>query len=265
VLPRVNDRAGKKRRLFGCEIRSRLAEVRACCRLTSEDPVAPFDHVQINLENAPLGECRLESSRDHHFLELAQGVLRRREIEILRELLRDRAGAAGELPFFPIGFERRANLREVDAFVIEKRAVLSHEHGPTQRTGDSRIRDPLLTNLKFPSVFSCLAFAQLDEGGRGRIDGCERTNVGQREVDVAEIGEAKRHASNRPAKDPPHQWILSELAAYEYHPTTTILMRSPGAGCSLTAWPFMIASSVGLASPPPRAAIDCHVSPPRTV
>ena len=52
VLPRVDDGAGEQRRLFGRERRGRLAEIRARCRLSAEDPVAPLDHVEINLEDA---------------------------------------------------------------------------------------------------------------------------------------------------------------------------------------------------------------------
>ena len=57
-------------------------------------PVAPLDDVQIDLEDARLGQRRFQAARDDQLAQLPERIVRRRQIEVLRQLLRDRAGAA---------------------------------------------------------------------------------------------------------------------------------------------------------------------------
>ena len=97
----VDDGAGQQRRLAGSERRRRRAEVRARRRLHAVDAVAPLDHVQVQLEDPRLGQLGFEPPGDDQLAQLAQRIPRRRQIEVLGELLRDRARAAHELARAP--------------------------------------------------------------------------------------------------------------------------------------------------------------------
>ena len=101
--------------------RRRHAEVVARRRLGAPDAVAPLDHVQIDLEDARLRQRRLEPPRDDQLAQLAQRVARRRQVEVLGELLRDRAGAARRLALSRCssGSTSRISL-DVDAFVLAR-------------------------------------------------------------------------------------------------------------------------------------------------
>src|SRR5262245_24538057 len=63
-LARIDDRAGHQRGLFAREIPGALPEVRARGGFAPEDAIAPLDHIQVNLEDAPLRQARLEPPRD---------------------------------------------------------------------------------------------------------------------------------------------------------------------------------------------------------
>src|SRR4029079_3856062 len=94
---RVCDRAGEERRLLRAEIRRRLVEVAVRGGIRAPDAVPPFDHVQIQLEDALLRQLRLEASRDEELAQLSQRIFRRGQVQVLRKLLRDRARTAHEL------------------------------------------------------------------------------------------------------------------------------------------------------------------------
>ena len=88
---RIDDRRRQQRGLFARQVGRRHAEIGARGRLRSPDAVAPLDHVEIDLEDARLGQLRFEAAGNEQLAQLPQRITRRRQIEILRELLRDRA------------------------------------------------------------------------------------------------------------------------------------------------------------------------------
>ena len=75
-----------------------LAEIGLARRLDTPQIRAELRHVQVQREDAVLRQRPLQSVGDHRLLELAERIARGREIEVLRELLGDRAGAAELLP-----------------------------------------------------------------------------------------------------------------------------------------------------------------------
>ena len=89
--------APARRSLFGIEGGCRNAKVGSGGCLGTPDPIAPLDHVQIDFENSR-GQGRLEAARDDELAQLAQGAARGRQVEILRQLLGNRAGAAERRP-----------------------------------------------------------------------------------------------------------------------------------------------------------------------
>src|SRR5205085_1477360 len=104
--------------------RGRHAEIRTGGRLGAVDPVAPLDYVQIEFEDARLLQLRFQPPRNDELAQLAQRVLRWREIEVLRQLLRDRAAAAQQPAARPVELDRLLQLIDVDAFVPPESIVL---------------------------------------------------------------------------------------------------------------------------------------------
>ena len=71
---RIDDRAGKQRRLLRSERRRRLMKVGLRRSLRAVDTVAPLDHIQIQLEDTRLLQLRLEPPRDDQLAELSQRI-----------------------------------------------------------------------------------------------------------------------------------------------------------------------------------------------
>src|SRR4029078_12739877 len=115
----IDDRAGHQRGLFARKVRGTLAEVRSRRGFAAENTVTPLDHVQIDLENAPLRQARLEPPGDEQLAQLANRVARRGQVRVLRELLGDRARTAGESALLPVPLQRGLDLAEIDAVVVE--------------------------------------------------------------------------------------------------------------------------------------------------
>ena len=174
------------------EARARLAEVRARRRFAAEDAVAPLDHVQVDLEDALLGQRRLEPPRDQQLLHLAHRIARRRQVQVLRELLRDGAAAAQELPFLPVLLERRLDLVEIDAVVIEEGRRPRSRSRRASGIGEIRLYGTHCCRIaNFRPASRASSIAQLHERRGRRIGLRERADVGQRQVDVGDVGEAE--------------------------------------------------------------------------
>ena len=95
---RIDDRRGEQRRF---RRRQSAADLRKYVRargFRAVDAVAPLDHVQIQLEDPLLGQLRFETARDQQLAHLADRILRRRQIQVLGELLRDRARRRARTP-----------------------------------------------------------------------------------------------------------------------------------------------------------------------
>src|SRR5207247_642423 len=76
------------------EARRRDAKVGAARRVHAPQPGPPLRHAQIQLQDAILRERELEPQRRDRLFELAERVARGREVQVLGELLRDRARSA---------------------------------------------------------------------------------------------------------------------------------------------------------------------------
>src|SRR5258705_64792 len=222
--------------------------------------VSPFgqqaQQVQVDLEDPRLRQLGFEAARDDQLAQLADGVARRRQVQVLRQLLRDGAPAANRLPFLDVVPDRNLQLLHVDPLVLPEGVVFGDEHGALQVLRDARVGDPHLVMTERLALLRGFAFAQLSECGRLRIGGRQDPALGQRQVDVREEGEHERGERAQTAKD--------GTAGFHGYPATTILIRLPTTGGEFSSVPFMIASVAGLITPPERSAIDCHESPWRT-
>ena len=145
-------------------------KIRARRRFGAVDAVAPLDHIQIQLENARLLQLGLEPPRDDELAQLAQRVLRRRQIEVLGELLRDGAAAAKKASARPVGLERLLQLLEIHALVLPERIVFGDEHGALQTRARCGCRPThRCTRRGFCPLARASLRAQLHERRRRRI------------------------------------------------------------------------------------------------
>ena len=161
------------------EVRRGLAEVAPRGGLGAPDAVAPFDDVQVELEDPDLGQLRFEPARDHQLRELALRAVRRRQVEVLRELLRDGRGAARGHAAADAVFERHAQLVEVEAVVLPERGVLRHDHGALERGRDAVVAHPSPRRPPRLAAGGGLARAQVHERRRAGILLLERSHVRQ--------------------------------------------------------------------------------------
>src|SRR5437588_326389 len=144
----MGERCCERRRLRLVEPGRGHAEVRAARRVRAPHARAPFRGIEIELEDPVLGQRELEAQRRYRLLELPQGIARRREVQVFRELLCDRARAAQPLavaphrgdrphrPVAPVRAERVRNLGRVDAVVGPKPRILSDDDHALQHGGD---------------------------------------------------------------------------------------------------------------------------------
>ena len=129
----------------GDEVRGGDPEVAARRGLGAEDAVAPLDQVQVELEDAPLGERALERSARNTSVELARhGVRRVAEEQVLRELLRDRAAAAHHAALLEVAARRGLDLVPVEPAVLVEGVVLGDQHRAPQQRRDALVGHPAL-------------------------------------------------------------------------------------------------------------------------
>src|SRR2546428_6454315 len=127
VAPEPLEVSGPEVRTFHSYFRGRLSKVMAPRRLGAEDLVAPFRDVQVEFQDAFLGEAPLELPGDQRFMHFAQEALLGGEVEVLRQLLRDRAPPALQLSLLPIARERILEALPIKPVVLVERRVLGHD------------------------------------------------------------------------------------------------------------------------------------------
>ena len=124
-------------RLLLVEIGGGAAEVVPGGGLGAPHARAEFYDVQVQLEDARLAERPLELPGEDRLLDLAQRVARRRQPEILGQLLRDGGRAARHLALVDRRADRLADLAEVEA-VCEKKLMSSATSTARLRCGEIR-------------------------------------------------------------------------------------------------------------------------------
>jgi len=145
------ERRGERRRLRLVQLGRGHAKVGAARRVRAPHARTPFRGREIEFEDPVFGQRELEAQRGHRLLQLAQRIARRREVQVLRELLRDRARAAQPLAVAPrrrqrshqpppapapVRAERVGDLGRVDPVVSPKSRILSDDHHALQQGRD---------------------------------------------------------------------------------------------------------------------------------
>ena len=127
------DDAGEEGALGGAELAERLREVgvRRLGEAVDRDRavLAEVDRGEVAAEDLLLGRVRLEQERQHGFARLAPERAARRQEDVLRELLRDRAASLPSPPRAQVGEQRTGDGRRIDAGMVEEVSVLGGEHG----------------------------------------------------------------------------------------------------------------------------------------
>jgi len=168
----IRQRGGELGCLALVEVGGRLAEVALARRARPVDAGAELDHVEIELENAPLGERALDLPGQERLPRLAQRVARRGEPEVLGELLGDGGRPARQLAVPQRVLERVLHLGEREAMVGEEADVLGHQHRALERGRDRGIGRPGPGDAGRTARRARLGAVPLDErGGRGALGG----------------------------------------------------------------------------------------------
>ncbi|MPN59282.1 hypothetical protein SDC9_207003 [bioreactor metagenome] len=116
-------------------------------RFGAEDAVTPFDHVEIDLEDAPLGPGGFQHQGDGGLLGLAPGRLARGKEQVLRQLLGDGGAAGHHLAAALVLFQGFLHPLPVEAFMIDELGVFGCDDRPFQVNRNPLIGNPLLLEL----------------------------------------------------------------------------------------------------------------------
>ena len=103
--------------------------------------------VMVEVEDPLLRQMILERARDEILLHLAQRIARRREVEILGQLLRDGRAALRDLLALPIPLNRLLHRLHIDAAVFVEVLVFGGEEcvdDPLRDRLDRQVEPPLL-------------------------------------------------------------------------------------------------------------------------
>src|SRR5262245_7789370 len=130
------------RRLARRELRRGLAEVAPRCRLDAVDAGAELHHVEVELEDPPLGERALELPGQDGLADLPDGIARRGEPEVLGELLGDRRGSPRQLALLDGLRHSAARLVDLEPVVGEEIDVLGDEHRALDVGRDGAVWNP---------------------------------------------------------------------------------------------------------------------------
>src|SRR5262245_59756785 len=189
---RVDDGGGKQRRLLRGYVSRARTEIRARGGLRAVDTIAPFDDVEIQLENPRLLQLGLESPGDQQLPQLAQRILRRREVQVFPELLRDRAAAACQASARPVGRQRFLQLIDIQSFVLPEQIVFRDQHSARQVGRDVTVGDPPLRTAWLLPFGARLRRPQLDESRRRWIVRLQRPDIRKSEKGIGQQSKTER-------------------------------------------------------------------------
>src|SRR5258706_7191355 len=94
--------------------------------LGAKHPVAPFDDVQVNLEDAFLVEDRLPHQGDQYLLALAQKTSLTGQKQAFRQLLGNGGAAGNDLAFALVSFHGLLDAFPIATLMIDKSGILGY-------------------------------------------------------------------------------------------------------------------------------------------
>ena len=141
---------GEHRRLGDGDVLERLAEIDLAGRGEAERALAERNMVHVDLENLLLGQQAFDLQRKQHLVDFASKCFFRRQIEIARDLHRDRRCALRAARLAEVGQTGADHAHVVDAAVLIELRVLGGEHRVLHHLRDLADRHevaPLLAEL----------------------------------------------------------------------------------------------------------------------
>jgi hypothetical protein len=129
------------------------------------DPVGTgpeVDGIEVPGQDLLFGKPPLEPERKHHLLELARPGALRREEQVLRQLLRDRAAALDRAAGIEVRERSPDDAAQIHSPMLEEPPVLHRQNGV-----DQRLRDLLQLDRPPPSPAT---HGEHDTIGRGEIE-----------------------------------------------------------------------------------------------
>src|SRR5262249_34211235 len=136
--------------------------------LGAEHAYAPFDRIQIDLEDALLVEPELEHPRDHELLTLAQVVLLRGQEQILGQLLRDGRTATHDMAALLVALPGVEHRIEFVARMVDEIGILAGDHRALEVARDIVIAHPATIQRAAPDIEAAQAPAFGPHKGRRR-------------------------------------------------------------------------------------------------
>ena len=169
-------------------------------RFRAVDAVAPLDDVEVELEDARLPQLGLEPPRDDQLAQLADRVLRRRQIQVLGQLLGDRAAAARPAAARPSSSSDSCSCAKSTPSCCQNASSSATRTARFRSRRNATVADPLLHSSRRFTLWRAPPRAQLHERGRRRI-GCAGADVGQGEPGVGSGAEAEgQHGEDHAAR-----------------------------------------------------------------
>ena len=192
--------AGQHRRLGDIELAQGLAEIRLARRGETVGTLTEVDLVHVELEDLLLRQLGLDLQREQRLVDLANVVLLGRQIEVARDLHRDRrcalAARAAE-----VGQSRAQHALVVDAAVLVEARVFDRDHRVLHQLGDLRDRREVAPLLA--------VFAEQHTVGR---DDAHR-QLGPVVGEAADVGQARRRDREADGCERNHRHQRSHHAA----------------------------------------------------
>jgi hypothetical protein len=148
--------------------------VMACGGLRSIDASAPFSHVEIQFEDSLLRELMFQFAGDERFFGFSEQGFIGGEIEVFRQLLRDRAAASFKHAGFEIFDRGILDAFPVESLMLKKRRILGDDYGTLQVFRNLRERHPNPFGIP-PAV---LMLPRLYERRRCRIRASQGRHIG---------------------------------------------------------------------------------------
>src|SRR3989441_962525 len=186
-------------------------------RVGAVDSVAPFGHVQIQLQDPPFAQP-LQPPGKEHLPQLAPESPLFTEPEVLRQLLGDRRSAAPETAVLQRGGERDPGLLLVDPVMLEESRVLAVHHRADQPGGDAVERHPMLVAPAGAAPLARLVHASLDQRGGGRIPVAQRLRRRQRQPEQSAQETQANGGKGRPVGDLAWAYVGGHRIEYKRDP-----------------------------------------------
>lgn len=147
VEARLGNHRGQLRGLFRGKSRGGGPKIVLSSGFCAVHSISPLDDVQIDLENAALGQQAFHHHGDERLLGLAPIGALPGEEEVLGQLLADGRAAAQPVGLGEVALVGVFDRLPIETVVVEEPLVFGSDHGAFEVDGNVSIRDPIVPEL----------------------------------------------------------------------------------------------------------------------